>query len=170
MTEPPNPHLDILNRLEGLAAYLRPRQLGSQWEHVVLEAASEIERQRRELAQHQVAIAAAVAAEAIYVDATADGKFDTQATWAFDLTEAFIRFQETREAKEIGASIVADRDRLRTALAGLIGADHPDQLRKLEVQLVQLPASHDDMTAMVQAIHALQVSWLQSAKTEGSCQ
>jgi len=170
MTEPPNPHLDILSRLEGLAAYLRPRQLGSQWEHVVLEAATEIERQRRELAQHQVAIAAAVDAEAIYVDATADGKFDTQATWAFDLTDAFLRFQDARGANEMGASIVADRNRLRAALAGLIGADHPEQLRKMEAQLRTLPASQEDMATLVQGIQALQASWLQSEKTAGSCQ
>lgn len=56
-------------------------------------------------------------------------------------------------------SVVQDRDRLRTALAALVGADDLDELRRMEVLVRQMPAPQEDKAATVDAIHALIASF-----------
>lgn len=52
-------------------------------------------------------------------------------------------------------ALEAERDRLRTALAGLVGADSADELRAMEAVMRVLPAPDADKAAMRNAIHAL---------------
>jgi outer membrane protein TolC len=47
------------------------------------------------------------------------------------------------------------RDRLRAALVGLVGAEHPDELRAMEATLRFVPAPDSDKVAMINAIHIL---------------
>lgn len=52
-------------------------------------------------------------------------------------------------------AVEADRDRLRKALVGLVGASEPDELRAMEVAMRMLPAPDEDKAATINAIHAL---------------
>ena len=50
---------------------------------------------------------------------------------------------------------VEERDRLRAALVGLVGASEPADLREMELAMRVLPASAEDKAATLDAIHAL---------------
>lgn len=52
-------------------------------------------------------------------------------------------------------AVEADRDRLRTALIGLVGASDPIELRGMELALRALPIPDEDRAATINAIHAL---------------
>ena len=52
-------------------------------------------------------------------------------------------------------TVVAQRDMLRKALAGLVGADDPAELRSIEAMMRILPAPEADKAATINAIHAL---------------
>lgn len=52
-------------------------------------------------------------------------------------------------------AVVQQRDLLRTALVGLVGASEPDELRDMEAALRLLPAPAADKAATIDAIHAL---------------
>ena len=49
----------------------------------------------------------------------------------------------------------ADIALLRSALAGVIGADSPDELRQMEAAMRVLPAPEEDKAVSINAIHAL---------------
>lgn len=50
---------------------------------------------------------------------------------------------------------IEERDRLRAALVGLVGASEPDELREMELAMRALPAPAEDKAAALEAIHAL---------------
>lgn len=50
---------------------------------------------------------------------------------------------------------VEERDRLRAALVGLVGASEPAELREMELAMRVLPAPAEDKAATLDAIHAL---------------
>lgn len=52
-------------------------------------------------------------------------------------------------------AVIEDRDRLRRALVGLVGASDPAELRQMEAAVRLFPAPDDDKAATVNAIHAL---------------
>lgn len=52
-------------------------------------------------------------------------------------------------------AVEADRDRLRKALAGLVGASEAEELKSMEVAMRMMPAPDEDKAAMLNAIHAL---------------
>lgn len=52
-------------------------------------------------------------------------------------------------------TVVAQRDMLRKALVGLVGADDPAELRNIEAMMRILPAPEADKAATINAIHAL---------------
>lgn len=51
--------------------------------------------------------------------------------------------------------VVAERDRLRAALVGLVGASAADELKAMEMMMRSLPAPAEDKEATINAIHAL---------------
>ena len=51
--------------------------------------------------------------------------------------------------------VIQERDLLRSALAGIVGASEPDELRKMEVVMRSLPAPDQDKAVTLNAIHAL---------------
>jgi hypothetical protein len=53
------------------------------------------------------------------------------------------------------AKVEAQRDRLRAALAALIGIDGREELEQLEAVMRQMPAPAEDKAASIDAIHAL---------------
>ena len=63
--------------------------------------------------------------------------------------------------------VVAQRDNLRAALEGLIGASAPAELRDMEAAVRLLPAADDDKAVSLNAIHAL-LSLHQEAATEAA--
>lgn len=52
-------------------------------------------------------------------------------------------------------AVVRQRDILRAALIGLVGADDPAELRSMELVMRGLPAPEADKAATINAIHAL---------------
>lgn len=52
-------------------------------------------------------------------------------------------------------AVVEERDRLRAALVGMVGASDPDELRAMELAMRSLPAPDSDKAVTVNAIHAL---------------
>lgn len=52
-------------------------------------------------------------------------------------------------------AVVSQRDLLRKALVGLVGADDPAELRNMELIMRSLPAPEADKAATINAIHAL---------------
>jgi len=58
-------------------------------------------------------------------------------------------------AKHPMREVVEQRDRLRAALAGMIGANTPEELDALEVGVRSLPGCEEDRAAALNAIHAL---------------
>lgn len=52
-------------------------------------------------------------------------------------------------------AVVSQRDLLRKALVGLVGADDPAELRNMELVMRGLPAPEADKAATINAIHAL---------------
>ena len=53
------------------------------------------------------------------------------------------------------AIVIQQRDRLRAALAGLVGSDNAEELQTMEVVIRMFPRNDADQTAMLNAIHAL---------------
>ena len=51
--------------------------------------------------------------------------------------------------------IIAERDRLRAALVGLVGVDGRAELEQMEVMMRLMPAPAQDKAATIDAIHAL---------------
>lgn len=51
--------------------------------------------------------------------------------------------------------VIKERDLLRSALAGIVGASEPDELRKIEVVMRSFPAPEQDKAVTLNAIHAL---------------
>jgi len=49
----------------------------------------------------------------------------------------------------------AQRDRFRTALAALVGAESVDELRQMKAALLAMAVLNEDKTAMLNAINAL---------------
>jgi hypothetical protein len=68
-----------------------------------------------------------------------------------------IAAQNATDANARLAVVVAQRDRLRAALAGLVGAADMDreELEQMEAMMRVLPAPAEDRAAAVDAIHAL---------------
>jgi len=52
-------------------------------------------------------------------------------------------------------AVVEQRDKLRAALAGMIGASSPEELDALEVGVRSTPACDEDRAVALNAIHAL---------------
>lgn len=52
-------------------------------------------------------------------------------------------------------AVVSQRDLLRKALVGLVGADDPADLRNMELMMRSLPAPEADKAATINAIHVL---------------
>ena len=52
-------------------------------------------------------------------------------------------------------AVILERDRLRSALVGLVGASEPDELRAMEAAIKSLPVPGDDAVAILTAIDAL---------------
>lgn len=52
-------------------------------------------------------------------------------------------------------AVVEQRDKLYAALASLIGASDPEELRTIEVEIRLIPAPEADKAAAINAIHAL---------------
>lgn len=52
-------------------------------------------------------------------------------------------------------AVIEDRNRLRSALVGLVGASEPGDLRQMEAAIRVLPAPDEDKAATINAIHAL---------------
>lgn len=52
-------------------------------------------------------------------------------------------------------TVIEQRDRLRNALAGMIGATTPDELAALEIGVRSLPGCEEDRAVALNAIHAL---------------
>lgn len=50
---------------------------------------------------------------------------------------------------------IEERNMLRAALVGLVGASEPAELREMELAMRALPASAEDKAAALDAIHAL---------------
>jgi hypothetical protein len=61
----------------------------------------------------------------------------------------------------------ADIAMLRSALAGLIGADSEDELRQMEVAMRILPAPDADKAVSINAIHALLATMTPNAEITG---
>lgn len=59
-------------------------------------------------------------------------------------------------------AVIVERDQLRSALAGLVGASEPDELRAMEAVIKALPVPGHDAAAILTAINAL----LPAAATE----
>lgn len=59
------------------------------------------------------------------------------------------------ELPERMTAIEQQRDRLRAALVGLVGAESVRELQEMEVALRMMPAPESDKVAMINAIHAL---------------
>ena len=53
------------------------------------------------------------------------------------------------------AIVTQQRDRLRAALAGLVGADSAEELTAMEAVIRIMPAPDADKVAMLNAIHVL---------------
>ena len=52
-------------------------------------------------------------------------------------------------------TIIAERDAALAALAALVGASQPDELKQIEAVIRSQPVPAEDKAAMVDAIHAL---------------
>lgn len=52
-------------------------------------------------------------------------------------------------------SVIEQRDRLRAALAGLVGASARDELQAMEIAIRSAPAADEDKAAILNALHAL---------------
>ena len=61
----------------------------------------------------------------------------------------------SEQAPEGDAKIRRQRDLLRVALAGLVGADTVEELETMEAMIRLTPAPDADKAAMTNAIHAL---------------
>ena len=61
----------------------------------------------------------------------------------------------------------ADIALLRSALAGLIGADSEDELRQMEIAMRLLPAPDADKAVSINAIHALLATMTPNAEIRG---
>ena len=66
----------------------------------------------------------------------------------------------TQEINELKIQIAM----LRTALAGLVGADGEDELRQMEVAMQLLPVPDADKAVSINAIHALLATMTPNAK------
>ena len=75
---------------------------------------------------------------------------DTPA-WGNDVLTAHIRTCAVHPMR----AVEADRDRLRKALAGLVGASESDELKNMEAAMRMMPAPDEDKAVMLNAIHAL---------------
>jgi hypothetical protein len=75
---------------------------------------------------------------------------DTPA-WGDGVLTAHIKTCEAHPMREVEA----DRDRLRKALVGLVGASEPNELRAMELAMRTLPVPDEDRAATINAIHAL---------------
>ncbi len=75
---------------------------------------------------------------------------DTPA-WGAEILTAHIRICPAHPLR----AVESERDRLRNALARLVGASDPDELKNMETVLRVMPAPDDDKAAMINAIHAL---------------
>lgn len=58
-------------------------------------------------------------------------------------------------AQRTGAIVTAQRDKLREALIGLVGASEQDELDAMEAVIRATPAAAEDKAALLDAIHAL---------------
>lgn len=52
-------------------------------------------------------------------------------------------------------AVIEQRDKLRSALAGMVGASTPEELSALEVGIRATPACDEDRAVALNAIHAL---------------
>lgn len=52
-------------------------------------------------------------------------------------------------------SVIEERDLLRSALVGIVGASEPEELRKMELVMRSMPAPDQDKAVTLNAIHAL---------------
>lgn len=66
-----------------------------------------------------------------------------------------IAAQNAKDANERLAIVAAQRDRLRSALAALVGVDGRDELEQMEAFMRLAPAPAEDKAASIDAIHAL---------------
>lgn len=55
----------------------------------------------------------------------------------------------------VSTKLIEERDLLRSALAGIVGASQPEELRKMELVMRSLPAPDQDKAVTLNAIHAL---------------
>jgi hypothetical protein len=65
---------------------------------------------------------------------------------------------QLRAKDEALTALKAERDRLRSALVGLVGVDGKDDLEQMEVVMRMTPAPAEDKAVTIDAIHALIVS------------
>ena len=87
---------------------------------------------------------------------------DTPAYGSQVLTE-HIKVCESHPMRKAEADIAL----LRSALAGLIGADSEDELRQMEVAMRLLPAPEEDKAVSINAIHALLTTMTPNALAQG---
>jgi hypothetical protein len=73
------------------------------------------------------------------------------------IEEEWIRIaaENAKDASERLAKVVAERDRLRTALVGIVGVDGRAELERMEVVMRTMPAPAEDKARTIDAIHAL---------------
>lgn len=62
---------------------------------------------------------------------------------------------EPAKLEHVSKRLIDERDLLRSALAGIVGASEPDELRKIEVVMRSFPAPEQDKAVTLNAIHAL---------------
>lgn len=64
-------------------------------------------------------------------------------------------------------AVVIERDQLRGALIGLVGASEPDELLAMEAVIKALPVPADESVAMLNAIYALLATPAPEATNDG---
>jgi hypothetical protein len=72
-----------------------------------------------------------------------------------DMTRALIGVVTVNTDHERQKEMRTQRDRLRAALAGLVGAESKEELEAMEIALRLMPVPDEDKAAMLNAIHAL---------------